>query len=70
MTSKNNADVAPVAVPVSTVSFRDTLYTSRTLILPGQRTLAVAKGRAIVEANDLAALDYLKANPEFEPLAE
>lgn len=70
MTSKNNADVAPVAEPVSTVSFRDTLYTSRTLILPGQRTLAVAKGRAIVEANDLAALDYLKANPEFEPLAE
>lgn len=70
MTSKNNADVAPVTVPVSTVSFRDTLYTSRTLILPGQRTLAVAKGRAIVEANDLAALDYLKAHPEFEPLAE
>lgn len=70
MASKNNSDATPATLPVSSVSFRDTLYTSRTLILPGQRQLVVAKGRAIVTADDLAALDYLKAHPEFEPLAE
>lgn len=74
MTSKSNTAVAPdpasAVVPVSTVSFRDTLYTSRTLILPGQRTLAVAKGRAVVAADDQTALDYLKAHSEFEPLVE
>lgn len=54
----------------STTTFRDTVYTSRTLILPGDRTLAVAKGTVSVRTTDDAALKYLNAHAEFEPLKE
>ncbi|WLI14341.1 MULTISPECIES: hypothetical protein [Pseudomonas] len=54
----------------STTTFRDTLYTSRTLILPDDRVLAVAKGVIAVSATDDVALKYLKAHAEFEPLKE
>lgn len=50
----------------STTSFRDTLYTSRTLILPDDRTLAVAKGVVTVSTSDDVALKYLKVHAEFE----
>ncbi|PMY56148.1 MULTISPECIES: hypothetical protein [Pseudomonas] len=54
----------------STTTFRDTLYTSRTLILPDDRTLAVAKGVIAVSTTDDVALQYLKAHAEFEQLKE
>jgi hypothetical protein len=54
----------------STTTFRDTLYTSRTLILPDDRTLAVAKGVIAVSTTDDVALKYLKAHAEFEQLKE
>lgn len=53
-----------------TMTFRDTVYTSRTLILPGDRTLAIAKGMVSVSTTDDAALKYLNAHVEFEPLKE
>ncbi|WP_460139670.1 hypothetical protein [Pseudomonas sp. S2_E01] len=55
---------------MSTTTFRDTVYTSRTLILPSDRTLAVAKGTVSVRTTDDAALKYLNAHAEFEPLKE
>lgn len=66
-------DFAAVIQPISATSsltFRDTLYTSRTVILPDGRTLHVAKSQVSVEAGDDVALKCLKAHPEFEPLKE
>jgi len=54
----------------STLTFRDTLYTSRTVILPDGRTLAVAKARVSVDGADDVALKCLKAHTEFEQLKE
>jgi hypothetical protein len=54
----------------STTTFRDTLYTSRTLILPDDRTLAVVKGAVSVSTSDDLALKYLKTHAEFELLKE
>lgn len=52
-------------------TFRDKLYTSRTLILPDSgRALVVLKQRVSVPATDAEALDYLKSNEEFELLQE
>ncbi|WP_085656892.1 hypothetical protein [Pseudomonas sp. B11(2017)] len=65
---------APAAVPTVSaalsVTFRDTLYTSRTVILPDGRTLAVAGALVTVEAGDDTALKCLKAHPEYEQLKE
>jgi len=58
------------APPMATVIFRDTVFTSRTLILPDDRTLTVAKGVASANAADDVALKYLKAHAEFEQLKE
>ncbi|MEN5094546.1 hypothetical protein ABE458_28065 [Pseudomonas protegens] len=49
-----------------TVVFRDTLYTSRLLILPDGRQLLVAQGQLSVKAGDLAALDYLNTHPDLQ----
>ena len=56
----------PVADPVR--AFRDKVYTSRTLILPGGATLPVAKGRAM--AVDDHQFQYLNSHPDFERLTE
>ena len=56
----------PVVDPVRT--FRDKVYTSRTLILPGGATLPVAKGR--VHAADDQQFQYLSTHPDFERLTE
>ncbi|WP_178088553.1 MULTISPECIES: hypothetical protein [unclassified Pseudomonas] len=56
----------PVADPVR--AFRDKVYTSRTLILPGGATLPVAKGRAT--ALDDQQFQYLNSHPDFERLTE
>lgn len=48
------------------LTFRDKVYTSRTLIIPGTgRTLAVARGVVEVSVSDEPAVSYLKANEEF-----
>ena len=56
----------PDTDPIRT--FRDKVYTSRTLILPGGATLAVAKGRAM--AVDDHQFQYLNSHPDFERLTE
>jgi hypothetical protein len=66
-TEKPGADQSPA--PELLLNFRDTVYTSRTLIIPDTgRTLPVAKGCVEVSASDEQALSYLKAHEEFEPL--
>ena len=56
----------PVVDPVRT--FRDKVYTSRTLILPSGATLPVAKGR--VHAADDQPFPYLRPHPHSERLTE
>ena len=56
----------PVVDPIRT--FRDKVYTSRTLILPGGATLPVAKGRVNATTDD--QLQYLSTHPDFERLTE
>jgi hypothetical protein len=65
-------DSVAVTQPISTstLTFRDTLYTSRTVILPDGRTLPVIKSLVSVEAGDDIALKCLKAHPEYEQLKE
>jgi hypothetical protein len=66
-TEKPAADQSPAADLL--LKFRDTVYTSRTLIIPATgRTLLVAKGEVSVSVSDEQAVSYLKANEEFEPL--
>ncbi|MBC2383546.1 hypothetical protein HF209_21615 [Pseudomonas sp. WS 5096] len=61
----------PVAGIEHGSTFRDKLYTSRTLILPDSgRPLAVFKAQVSVPATDTEALEYLKAHEEFELLQE
>lgn len=61
---------AGVSTPGSTGLFRDTLYTSRVLILPDGRQLAVARGRVSVPPDDTVALEYLGKHPDLKPLQE
>ncbi|WP_095148163.1 hypothetical protein [Pseudomonas sp. Irchel s3a18] len=68
MTSKTKEVSATTDEPVpATLSiFRDTLYTSRVLILPeGERTLRVAKGQVAVASDDTVALEYLRGRKDF-----
>ena len=48
--------------------FRDKVFTSRTLILPGGGTLAVVEGRVTACGDDQFA--FLKAHPDLEQLLE
>lgn len=63
---------APAGVPKPgrTGLFRDTAYTSRVLILPDGRQLAVARGRVSVPPDDTVALEYLGKHPDLKPLQE
>jgi len=64
-------ETATTVVPQSgEMTFRDKVYTSRTLILPDDSTRAVTKGRVTVTAIDVQALGYLQSNGEFEPYPE
>lgn len=60
----------PDTAPKRFTTFRDTLYTSRTVILPDGRTLAVANCLVSVDSTDDAALKCLKTHTEFEQLKE
>ena len=57
-----------VAVTIPARTFRDKVYTSRTLILPNGATLPVAKGRVSAFGDD--QFHYLSTHPDFEPLTE
>ncbi|SED05167.1 hypothetical protein SAMN05216178_6005 [Pseudomonas saponiphila] len=48
------------------VVFRDSLYTSRHLILPDGRQLPVLQGQVSVKAGDRVALDYLASHPDLQ----
>lgn len=60
----------PGTASARVTTFRDTLYTSRTVILTDGRTLDVVKGEVSVNASDDVALKCLKDHTEFEPLKE
>lgn len=63
---EDNPSPLPVApkAPAAQV-FHDKLYTSRVLILPDGRTLAVADRQVIAEPGDTVAQDYLAKHPEL-----
>ncbi|MCO7614672.1 hypothetical protein NJH83_31020 [Pseudomonas chlororaphis] len=64
-TPKKQTDESTSAGPAV---FRDTLYTSRVLILPDGRQLAVAQGQVSVDAGDSAAREYLSKYPDLQRL--
>ncbi|BFT61822.1 hypothetical protein [Pseudomonas moorei] len=52
-------------------TFRDTVYTSRVLIVPETgRALAVAMGQVQVKTTDVEAITFLKSHPDLQPLKE
>ena len=68
---------APLGFPVTAEAvesigtarvFRDKVFTSRTLILPGGETLPVVAGRVTACGDDQFA--FLKAHPDLEQLKE
>jgi hypothetical protein len=68
MTSKtkevSTATEAPVPATLSV--FRDTLYTSRVLVLlEAQRTLKVEKSQVAVASDDTVAIEYLHGRKDF-----
>lgn len=68
MASNTKEVSATTEVPASaTLSvFRDTLYTSRVLILlEAERTLKVEKGQVAVASDDTVAIEYLHGRKDF-----
>ncbi|RXT68508.1 hypothetical protein [Pseudomonas syringae] len=60
--------VSNPAPAVAVRMYRDTLFTSRTLILPDDRTLTVDKGIVTALADDAVAVQCLSTHPDLEPL--
>nr|WP_288913143.1 hypothetical protein [uncultured Pseudomonas sp.] len=58
---------APATIAGAQV-FRDTLYTSRTLIMPNGNTLPVIAGRVTAGSDEQYA--FLKAHPDLQPSTE
>lgn len=53
------------------LKFRDKLYTSRQLIVPGtDRSYPVDKATVVVPASDIEAVKFLKTSDEYEPFKE
>lgn len=53
------------------LKFRDKVYTSRLLIVPGtDRSYPVEKATVEVPASDIEAVKFLKASEEYEPFKE
>lgn len=51
---------------LASLTFRDLLYTSRTLVVPGtDRTYPVAKGLVVVPESDKEAVAFLKDHSEY-----
>lgn len=57
---------APESPAGASVAFRDTRFTSRTLILPDDRVLPVKQARVLAGADDTVALEYLKGHPDLQ----
>lgn len=68
MATPKKAEAQPADTGV--LVFRDTAYTSRVLILPDGRQLAVARSRVSVPPDDIVALEYLGKHPDLKPLQE
>ncbi|KJK17163.1 hypothetical protein [Pseudomonas sp. 2(2015)] len=49
----------------ASVTYRDTVYTSRVLILPGGRQLSVEKSQVGAPADDAEALAYLSGHSDL-----
>ncbi|WP_460138271.1 hypothetical protein [Pseudomonas sp. S2_A10] len=61
---------SPFSSPES-LKFRDKLYTSRLLFVPGtDRSYPVEKAAVVVPASDIEAVKFLKASDEYEPFKE
>lgn len=56
--------------PPKAITFRDKEYTYRTLILPGNRLLAVERGLVTVDGDDAVALAFFRKRPDFEQVRE
>jgi hypothetical protein len=53
------------------LKFRDKLYTSRLVIVPGtDRSYPVEKATVVVPTSDIEAVKFLKASEEYEPFKE
>jgi len=58
---------APEPTSVGTrLTFRDTRFTSRTLILPGDRELSVVRSQVVIDASDKVAAAYLGKHPDMQ----
>ncbi|KJK05310.1 hypothetical protein [Pseudomonas tussilaginis] len=57
---------AAVAAQAAQVTYRDTRFTSRTLIAPQCRQLVVTRGVVTVPADDAEALKYLAGHPDLQ----
>lgn len=68
MTSKTK-DVSVTSdepIPAALCTFRDTLYTSRVLVLlEAGRTLKVEKAQVAVASEDTVAIEYLQGRKDF-----
>lgn len=67
MAAKKSTDVeADAPVAPERVTFRDTVYTSRSLVLPdSDRVLQVQAHTVSVEPGDVDALNYLGTHPDL-----
>nr|WP_314493264.1 hypothetical protein [uncultured Pseudomonas sp.] len=67
MAAKKSTEAeADVPVAPGRVTFRDTVYTSRSLVLPGSdRVLQVQVHTVSVEPDDVDALNYLSNHPDL-----
>jgi hypothetical protein len=54
----------------SPITYQDTAYTSRTLIMNSGRQHAVAVGKVTVSSADAEALAFLDSDPAFQRLPE
>lgn len=52
--------------PAGATAFRDTVFTSRTLILPDGRSLPVTRSCVMAVAGDTVALEYLQSHPDLK----
>jgi hypothetical protein len=67
--TKDVATASEAPAPATLSFFRDTLYTSRVLILlEADRTLKVEKSQVVVASDDTVAIEYLHGRKDFVPV--
>lgn len=70
-TSSEPALSSPTYSSPESLKFRDKLYTSRLLIVPGtDRSYPVEKATVVVPSSDIEAVKFLNASEEYEPFKE